>query len=252
MKSLAQDFQLVIMDSPYEIVEQSVLVDHLFMQMMSLKKQGYEKHYQHGVLPVDTSDFVATHVLLCRRKRDQSLQPIMGYKTITLDRCQEFNLRFPGLSLVQNAQMPEHTKVVEDIMQRCEKEQKKLAYLGSWTVDPEYRKRPGPHEDLREAFKAFYRLLYREQNVAEVLIGGTLRFKTEKVFAELGHKALSQNGQELSHIHVAHLNKEPVLVMHSQEFNDSSKLAEQKWQDVWQERIHLEKELLQARQKRAA
>jgi len=255
MDHLKQDFQLVVIDSPYEILERP-LVEHLFTKMVGLKKQGYGSNYPHGVLPVDTTDFIATHVLLCQKKKDQSLLPIMGYKTITLEKCREYNLKFPGLTLVQNAQMPVHAQVVESIMQRCEQQAKGLAYLGSWTVDPIFKEKlknkQEPKANLREAFLAFYRQLYRQQNVAEVIIGGTLRFGTEKIFYGLGHRALALNGQELSPIKVAHLIKEPVLVMHSAAFNETSAEAEKKWQVVWDERIHLKMNPGQQVQKRAA
>lgn len=255
MNSLIQDFQLVVIDSPYEILEHP-LVESLFTKMVSLKKKGYGSNYPQGVLPVDTTDFIATHVLLCQKKRDHSLKPIMGYKTTTLEKCREYNLKFPGLGLVQSAQMPLHAQVVEGIIQRCEQEGKRLAYLGSWTVDPQFKQqlksRPEPRANLREAFMAFYRLLYRQQNVSEVVIGGTLRFGTERIFYDLGHRALQLNGQELSPIQVAHLIKEPVLVMHSTAFSEASIVAEEKWRAVWDLRIHLNDNILLKDQKRAA
>ena len=251
MGNLKQDFQLVILDSPYETWDNPWTAS-LFNKMIALKRLGYGLHYPHGVLPVDTTDFLATHALLCRYDADNSLQPVMGYKTISLEKCRQYNLKFPGLSLVQNAQMPQHAKVVEDIIQRCEHENKNLAYLGSWTVDPHYKNQPGPKENLREAFLAFYRLLYMEQKISEVLIGGTLRFGTEKIFAALGHSPLTLNGVELSPIHVAHLTKEPVLVMHSTNFTEASQLAIKKWNEVWNNRILIDVANSQSNQKRAA
>jgi hypothetical protein len=106
--------------------------------------------------------------------------------------------------------------------------------------------------ELKEAFIAFYRMVYREQNVAEVLIGGTLRFKTEKLFSELGHKPLSLNNEPLSPIHVAHLVKEPVLVMHSAEFNEASLEAEKRWRNVWEDRLVIANEIALNSLKRVA
>jgi hypothetical protein len=251
MNHLKQDFQLVIIDSPYETWDDP-LTESLFSKMVGLKRQGYNSRYPDGVLPVDTTDFLATHVLLCQKDPNDFLLPVMGYKTISLQKCRQYNLNFPGLSLVQNARMPLHSQVVENIIQRCELENRGLAYLGSWTVDPRYKSRSGPSENLRDAFLAFYSLLYREQNISEVVIGGTLRFGTEKIFASLGHRPLTLNGLELPPIQVAHLSKEPVLVMHSNRFSDASELAEKKWGPVWNRRIHIEANSLRQLQKRAA
>lgn len=247
----AKQFKLLILDSPFENWG-NPQVESMFSKMVTLKKQGYGGCYATGVLPVDTTDFLSTHVLLCEKDGENNFTPIMGYKTITLEKCRQYNLNFPGLSLVQNAKMPVHTQVVQSIIERCEQEQRGLAYLGSWTVNPGYRHRTLLKKELKEAFMAFYRMVYREQNVAEVLIGGTLRFKTEKLFSELGHRPLSLDNQPLSPIHVAHLVKEPVLVMHSSNFNDASSEAEKKWRSVWDDRLIIANEISQKAQKRAA
>ncbi|QDK36370.1 hypothetical protein [Bdellovibrio sp. NC01] len=240
MGNVLDQFQLLILESPFENwAEPSV--QNAFAKMVELKKIGYGSCYSKGVLPVDTSDFFATHVLLCLPDQSGELQPVMGYKTITLDQCKQFNQNFPGLSLVQNAKAPQHTEVVKTIIGKCEREGGKLAYLGSWTADPAFKKGPLTHINLKDAFVAFYHLLYREQNVTDIVIGGTLRFKTEKLFAEIGHKPLSLNGEVLPNIEVAHLVKEPVLVMHSSFDKNVISLAERKWQSVWDRRALVEK-----------
>ncbi len=169
----------------------SPLVPIYFGKMVELKKKGYEHCYPQGVLPVDTTDFLSTHVLLCEKHGSEHV-PVMGYKTVTMEKCRSFNQNFPGLSLVQNAKMPDHCEVVQKVMNRCEENKRGLAYLGSWTLDPNFKKRCPSNVNLKEAFMAFYRMLYRHQNVSEVVIGGTLRFKTEKLFAELGHRPLAK------------------------------------------------------------
>lgn len=237
LKNLNDLFQLVILDSPIENWENSD-TQNVFAKMVTLKKKGYESCYQQGVLPVDTSDFFATHVMLFAKEDNQELTPVMGYKTISLNKCREFNQTFPGLALVTNAKMPEHIEVLNGIISRCEKENRNLAYLGSWTKNPHYD--VPANINLKDAFRAFYRQVYREQNVHEVVIGGTLRFRTEKLFFELGHRPLEANGAPLSHIHVAHLVKEPVLVMHSTKFNDDATVAAEKmWAEVWNNRVEI-------------
>lgn len=243
MNNIEHNFQLVILESPYEIWNlQSVPL--MFSKMIKLKKDGYDSHYLKKVLPLDTSDFIATHVLLCRKQKDQSLEPIMGYKTVTVKKCQEYNFVYPGLGLVTNAKMPLHIQAVNNIIQRCEHEQKNLAYLGSWTIDPTL-KDPLLRKQLKKAFQAFYGLLYREQKVSEVIIGGTLRFHTEKIFSELGQKPLQLNGEDLPVINVKHLGDEPVLVMHGACSSDPLTETEHQWNAVWSNRIHFEKKQIQ-------
>lgn len=236
MKDVFNRFQLIVLDSPIENWG-NPYVQNFFNKMVTLKKKGYEHCYSSGVLPVDTSDFFATHILLCEIGQKNDLIPIMGYKTVSLKQCQFFNQNFPGLGLVQSAQMPVHVAVVKDIVHRCTEENIGLSYLGSWTVDPEFKKRSPQEVDLKSAFKVFYKRSYLEQGIKEVVIGGTLRFKTEKIFAELGHRPLSKNGQELPNILVTHLVKEPVLVMHSTEFLSPFIPQADAWEQIWKQRL---------------
>lgn len=239
MDNIKHNFQLVILESPYEIWDIEN-VPALFSKMIELKKEGYNSHYEKKVLPLDTSDFIATHVLLCEKQKEGNLKPLMGYKTVTVKKCEEYNFVFPGLSLVLNAKMPLHAEVINNIIQRCEREQKKLAYLGSWTMDPLLKNQTLLKQQLKTAFQAFYGLLYREQKVSEVIIGGTLRFHTEKLFTKLGQKPLQLNGEDLSVINVKHLANEPVLVMHGKCANGPLTEVEQQWSPVWNNRIHLQ------------
>lgn len=241
MEKMKDSFQLVILDCPYEKWDHQE-VRTFFTEMVSLKKEGYGSRYVMDVLPVDTSDFIATHVLLCEKQKDGRLEPIMGYKSISLEKCRHYNLNFPGLSLVQSAKMPLHTQAIEKIIEQCDANQNGLAYLGSWTVSQKFKKRnlKNRNINLKEAFSIFYRLLYKEQNISEVVIGGTLRFRTEKLFYNLGHRPLSLDGVELPSIQVAHLAKEPVLVMHAEGFIEDFLDIEKKWLSVWNNRIYFD------------
>lgn len=236
MSEAFKKFQLVVLDSPIESWSDPA-VQKIFNKMVTLKKNGYESCYSQGVLPVDTSDFFATHVLLCEKQTNNDLNPIMGYKTVSLSKCQQYNQNFPGLGLVQSASATDHIGVVKDIVQRCSQNQTGLSYLGSWTVDPEFKKRCPQDVHLKSAFITFYHQLYQEQGIKEVIIGGTLRFKTEKLFAELGHKPLSKDGKALAHIFVTHLVKEPVLVMHADTFVTPTTSQTEMWQQIWQDRL---------------
>lgn len=241
MEKMKDNFQLVILNCPYEKWD-STVVRTLFTKMVSLKKEGYGNRYVSDVLPVDTSDFIASHVLLCEKQRYGALEPIMGYKSISLEKCRQYNLNFPGLSLVQSAKMPLHTQAVEKIIDQCEVNNKGLAYLGSWTVSQEFKNRRTANRNLnlKDAFSTFYRLLYKEQNISEVIIGGTLRFRTEKLFHNLGHRPLSLDGIELPSIQVVHLAKEPVLVMHAEGFVEAFGEVEKKWLSVWNNRVYFD------------
>lgn len=237
--NLKHDLQLVLIQSPFANWEDKI-VQELFVKMVALKKSGFGTNYTSPVLPVDTSDFVATHALLCRKDAQKKLLPMMGYRTISLEESMKNYLTFPGLSLVRNAKAPLHSKAVEDIMNRCQKTRRGLSYLGSWTVDQNFRQQhPEFKQDLREIFCVVYQALYKLQNISEVIIGGTLRFKTDQVFHQLGHRSLHYADQDLPPIAAPHLDGEPVLVMHAKELPQLPKALIKKWQPLWDHRMEL-------------
>ncbi|MGZ3770221.1 MAG: hypothetical protein ACXVCP_11380 [Bdellovibrio sp.] len=240
MERSLNNFQLVIVECPYEIWD-NPLVQTIFLKMVALKRQGYGNNYDKNVLPVDTSDFIGTHVLLCIKDIDGTWKPIMGYKSISLKKCQEYNLTFPGLNLVYSAKMPQHIQAVENIVRRCIDQQQGLAYCGSWTIDVEFKKNYYQnHKDLTDATTVFYFALKNQQNINEIVLGGTLRFHTEKIFSNWGCKPISLNEQELPPIKVAHLAEEAVIVMHTSADSPVSTIAtEKKWHKIWKDRIHL-------------
>lgn len=240
MDHAGNNFQLVILECPYEIWDQP-LVQTLFAKMVLLKRRGYGHNYQNHVLPVDTSDYIATHVLLCTRDTDGSFTPVMGLKSISLKICTKYKLNFPGLGLVQSAKKQAHIEVVESIIKRCEDQKKGLAYFGSWTIDTDFKKTYyQKNKDLVEAVNIFYFALNKEQNISEVILGGTLRFHTERFFQTLGQRPIAMNGDELEPINVVHLDKEPVVVMHGKvESSEVLILGRKKWQKIWNDRIHM-------------
>ncbi|MGZ5279528.1 MAG: hypothetical protein ACXWC9_06280, partial [Pseudobdellovibrionaceae bacterium] len=101
----SQNLRFVVLKSPFQIwtqLENDTFKD-LFHDMVRLKLQGYGLEYPRGVLPVDTSDFIATHLLVCKEEGSR-LRPIMGFKTTSFADCEHHQIAFPALGLVQAAE----------------------------------------------------------------------------------------------------------------------------------------------------
>src|SRR5262249_37783257 len=130
--------QIVVLDNPFRIWSNPVVQD-LFVKAIDLKIRGYGGIYPEGVIPVDTNEFVGTHVLVCR-KRGKKLFPITGFRSISLQRCDQHFLAFPSLAIARNSGAPRHAEVVQSIMDRCRKGRIRLEYFGGWTIDPAFRK----------------------------------------------------------------------------------------------------------------
>jgi hypothetical protein len=98
-----KQLRVVVLESPYDTWELPQ-VEKIFSDMIGIKLRGYGRQYPYGVLPVDGADLISTHLLLCDK---DSLQPIMGIRWTSLNKCRAHYITFPALSLVQQAGAPD-------------------------------------------------------------------------------------------------------------------------------------------------
>ena len=246
MSANSVQLRLVIVHNPYSVWDH-ILVPKLFHDMVQLKKDGYSSMYSKPVMPVDTTDFIATHILLCLVDSKENLKPIMGYKSTTLKDCENYDLVFPALSLVKNAGAVLHTSAVQSLVETCRSKNLSLAYLASWTLDHKIKNEFFLKHELRDIFIASYYFLYQQLKISQIIIGGTLRFGTDKIFKAMGHQPLEWNKKILEPILAAHLAKEPVQVMCANHLPDSLRLVASRWKKLWNERLIIEPEEVKAR-----
>lgn len=234
------NLKMVVLKNPYSLWMQndSPEFQDLFHKIVGLKLRGYGAEYPEGVLAVDTSDFVATHLLVCRQDRS-ALIPLMGFKTTLLRDCQKHRISFPGLGLVQAAEAPQHVQAVKKIIDRCQQQEKQLAYTGGWTIDPEVRQNRALTKELNEWFHTLYVLFHLENQIDEIITGGTVRFKADSMVLKMGHNPLQSEQGALPPISVKHLFDEKVLVTHLTSFSENAIERTKPYRQVWMERIEL-------------
>ncbi|OFZ18460.1 MAG: hypothetical protein A2X94_00505 [Bdellovibrionales bacterium GWB1_55_8] len=235
MTDLLRDLKIVVIDNPTKTWAESLTTD-LFTKTVDLKLRGYGVEYQRGVLPIDTSDFYGVHQLVCRQT-SSGLVPLMGYRSTTLERSRLYGQTFGGLSLVRAANAAQHDRAIQDILNRCESQGRSITYTGSWTIDPEARKNPELSHLLNELFAAMYVLFHLEAGIQEIITGGTLRFKVDRLLVRWGHEYLQSNGTRLPPIRVANLVSEPVVIMHLREFSHEVREQVNKWRFFWNQRL---------------
>lgn len=207
----------------------------MFNQMLNLKLRGYQAEYPTGVLPIDTTDFISLHHIVCLELKNE-LRPVTAYKTTPLSRALKHHVLFPALALAQQAQAPEHYKAVEKIIANCQKENKELSYASSWTIDPAFKM----DRQIRGLFETAYVLGHKDYNIDEMLLGGTLRFKTQNVFNRMGHTLIqNEKGETLPTINVKHLFGEQVVIMHGQKPTPYAAECCEPYQDLWNNRIEV-------------
>jgi len=179
-----------------------------FDETVHLKMLGFGEHYQGHVMPVDTTDFIGYHILTAVEGSD-GFHLLAAFRAITYDRCRDFNLTFSAESLALQANARVHAAAVREFVEQ----DRRVGYLGSWTVHPSVRANPSLRTALREDFALGAVLAHQEAGIPRLVVGATLRFKVDRLLAPVGFRPLSHEGLPLPPIEVRHLNGEPVLLM---------------------------------------
>lgn len=246
--------RIVIIKNPFKLWHEGHIDDFksIFHEMIGMKLRGYGVEYPYGVLPVDTTDFFATHLLVCQESKNSnhsnalsSLTPVMGFKSTLLSDCLTHQVKFPALSLVEAGGQQSHIERIKKIMRNCETHNNKLAYTGSWTIEPNFRKNRPLTKILVELFQAMYVHYHQEENISEVITGGTVRFKADLLLGNLGHDPISLNEKTLPPIEVQHLFGEKVQVLHLKSFSQAAQSVANRYFADWNSRIELSENLVQ-------
>jgi hypothetical protein len=231
------ELKIFIVECPYDTWDQAP-TQELFGKMVSLKLSGFRARHAYGVMPVDIYDYIATHLLVCEQT-PQGLRVLMGYKTISYDRCKTHRVPFPMLAVFgKSPEAREHEQETQAILSRCETQGIPLAYTGSWTLDPAVRKDKGLADDLRSIFEAMYVFCPETYGFRELICGCVPRLKTDLLLEEWGQKrATKQNGELLPPVSVSHLQGDQVVMMHLKgEFTASVRARVERWRSLWESR----------------
>lgn len=203
--------RVVVIDCPIETWHNTETRD-LFSEMVQLKIDGYGAEYSHRALPLDASDWFGTHILIVQEAPVPKV--ILGYKFAALERCEEFNQTFPGLTIPSTSHADSHTNRVQQIIEACRKSGKNIGYVGSWTIHPQARENRPLTALLRELVASTHQEYQQTYGVEEMLICGMIRFKTDVWQQGLGYRPLSFNNQELPAFEFKALNGEPAKLLH--------------------------------------
>jgi len=205
--------RVLILDCPYDTWD-SPLTRELFAKMVALKLHGYQAEYPYTVLPVDTADFVATHLLVCIED-EAGFHPIYGHKSITLERCDAFRLSFPAIGLALSTGNDQLRKSLERIIHQARVQRKTLIYTGSRTQDPRFN----DDSEMKPLLKSLFRLMHvsfcESHGSHEEIVGATTRFNSEKTLLKWGFEELTDfAGRTFGPIKLPLIFNETVLVLH--------------------------------------
>jgi len=239
----SKKLRLVVLESPYDNLDEK-LTQELFSKLVALKIKGYRsREYAYGVLPVDATDYVATHFIVCKEEND-TFTPLYGQRSISLRRCQVHHLTFPLLNLAQSCKSDQHSEAIRDIVGRCEKNGVRLSYESSVTIHPDVKNNPELLKTIRGLLVANVVLYHRSVGTEEMLGLAAVKFKIDRVFTQLGFETIKSNGQDLTNLIVPSYDNAEVKVMHHKNGFPKEVIEYSKdYLSYWNERIWIRGDL---------
>lgn len=240
------DLCIVILESPYHTLTLKESRE-AFANLMDMKIQGYLAVHDNGALPLDTTDFLATHVFVSNKQKPLD-EIYMCYKSTTFRICESFNIPFPFTSILKNHAKPECHEEMERIISECRLKGQDLAYDTGWTIAPIVREHKELQQILKELISLFAIYQHREYSISHWVTLGICKVKTDQHFLRMGLKEIS--GQPIiSHPYLHNTDARAVISMDGN-YADFVHFEARKYLDLWNNRLIISHD--QAKQKKKA
>lgn len=248
MKSIIEkSYKFVLLESVNELIA-SEAVKNLLPQIIDFKQKGYSFEYPGSVLPFDSSDFIASHLLLCEYKEDSAaLKPVLGFKSVTLEQCNKHRITFPMLEMLKS---PDNTGnchlAINGILDKYNKEgnSNKIAYNGSFTICPSIRKNKELMKYIWELSFSLLENYYIEKDISHVLAVCATRFNIHKKKETHGWNYIISNGEVLKSYRSHSLFEEDLIPMELVNPKSKGFVHDSIFKNMWKDRIILNKESL--------
>ncbi|MBI3542098.1 MAG: hypothetical protein HY075_02325 [Deltaproteobacteria bacterium] len=230
--------RIVVLECPYDTRKTDPRTWSLLTKNFDLKLDGYQREYSDP-LPVDGTDLVACHQIVVREE-GASLVPLMAYRSITAERCRRFHMPFPLLAQFRELGLVEHAEAVSEVLARAAKSNLDVCWDSSYTISPLARADEALANELRDVMRAMHVLYHQAMGDHEVLAGGVLKFKMDRLYQFWGYEVLKLAGRELGPIRLPSLGNELGLAFHlSGAFSELARAHAEKFRALWDSRIQI-------------
>jgi hypothetical protein len=239
MKSITEildDLQVIVLEKPYETLNDD-FGRQMFAGVMALKIRGYLAIHNEGAMPVDTTDFIATH-LIVTRKNDPINNVLMAYKSTSYLDCEKFKLAFPFTQLLKNAGHPNCSLEMDRILAECAAKKEDLSYDTGWTICPSVREDKELQGVLKEMLTMFVVNHHKDYNIPHWVTLGILKVKTDQYFLKMGLDEISDQ-PILSHP-LLHLTDARAVIAKDNIYSLFTHSTAKKYKSMWDDRITIE------------
>jgi hypothetical protein len=231
--------RIVIVDCPYDTIHSDDRVQQLFGRLVGLKIQGYRNQYPYGALPVDASDYFGVHILLCEETLNRQLNPLTGFKSVTLERCKNFQTHFPLEHVMEGKAANLHRAFVQRVLAQAEKNGEPVAYNSSWTIRPDLTRDRDLRNFCRDISMFFLVRYYEDARIPHCFAGAAVRFKVHQLKEAVGFEYLTGQDGPLPAFPCEPFYGEPIHLMYLRKATEEARRWAHLFDPLWESRIIL-------------
>ncbi len=235
-------YKMIVLDCPIDSMSDPFSRE-IFSKIIDLKIRGYSRVYEYGMLPVDTSDFVATHCATFEIINNEYI-PLMAYKTTPLSRLKVFNLHNPLVAIAKYNNSEKHAQIVEEFVEKNNNLGFEVYYNGGFTISPDIIKDPIKRKFAWDMMTSFHAFNGEYNQSPKVIGGGTVRFKMEEKYEHMGYKAMYYNGEKLPPLPVFFAHNDLTQFIQIEETPEEAKKISSNYQELWEDRLIINKDYL--------
>jgi hypothetical protein len=222
-------------------------IRQLYCDTIDIKLQGYGNVYGHNVISSDKIDYFGTHLIVCQK--GIRLKPLFSYKSVTLDKCEEYKTAFPCISLVEADGSKECLSELSNILNESKKSNNKISFDYSWAQDPNIKSLRTP--EMKLLFQDLIMLLvvkhHEDHGINEMITCGSVKVKTDQFFQKMGFDPISSN----SIFPQSSLNGDLAQIFHTKVFSKYALDISKKYEALWDARISYSSQNIQVLKKAA-
>ncbi|MBI5495382.1 MAG: hypothetical protein HY904_10190 [Deltaproteobacteria bacterium] len=227
------NLRLITIDGFYPCAE-SALARQLMGGLVQLRQRGYGADYPSNYLPLDASDFVCTQHLFVR---EDALEPVAGWREVSLHRCRQHGLELPLLRTVRESGSPDHAAALQELVDAADARGADVVYASGFTVPKALRGPDAVSGTVKELVAAMHAADAPHHEGTVRVTGSVPRFRVCTLYASMGYHPMRRAGVELPPFHKASAGGEPVRLLQYTGVTDWSRQCLARHRDVLATRL---------------
>ena len=239
----------ILLECPYDNLNDPAYTSY-FLDLVRLKLAGYQNKYGYGILPFDGHDLIANHYTVCMIRNGKPV-PIMGMKSVTLERCRTHKVSFPMGEFYSKPEFADYRKAIENLIAAHDKRPGELGYNGSFTISPEVRNNRELVKEIRDIGFSYIVQYYRDYKIPTQVAVALVPFKVPESKRQIGWDTIKLNGRPLPPTPCDFFFGEEIALMVGEKENEGGRALAKKYEQMWNARLTLGESKLETIKKAA-